>query len=85
MKTSVEGRIYNRHRSRVLIWLWQTVNFTLPIPKQMVKEHKGGVCPSVSALHHPVAELILQYATQGCPTSTGQPWTVADMEAAVIQ
>ena len=52
-------------------WAWQEGNFTLPTPKQKVKEHKGGMCSSGLALHHPASELLLQYATQGCPTNTG--------------
>ncbi len=41
------------------------------------------MCPSGRALHHPAAELLNQWATFGCPTHTGQPWTKEDMWAAV--
>ena len=43
------------------------------------------MCPSGLALHHPAAERLLQYATQGCPTDTGQPWTLEQMEKAVMR
>ena len=46
---------------------------------------QGRYMPIRLALHHPVAELLLQYATQGCPTNTGRPWTVMRMEAAVMR
>ncbi len=35
------------------------------------------------ALFHPAAELLKDWATYGCPTQTGQPWTQKLMQAAV--
>jgi hypothetical protein len=39
--------------------------------------------PANLALHHPAADLLLQYATKGCPTKTGRNWTKDEMEAAI--
>ena len=41
------------------------------------------MCPTGLALHYPAAELLLQYATQGCPTNTGKQWTKEQMVAAI--
>ena len=41
------------------------------------------MCPSGLALQHPAGATLLRYATQGCPTLTGKPWTREMMLAAV--
>lgn len=41
------------------------------------------MCPYGLALHHPAADTLLQYATQGCPVLTGKPWSVKEMQAAI--
>ncbi len=43
------------------------------------------MCPAGLALHHPAAELLTSYATLGCPTETGKPWTVEQMQAAITR
>jgi hypothetical protein len=37
------------------------------------------------ALHHPAASLLKEWATYGCPTRTGRPWTKEEMQEAVDQ
>jgi hypothetical protein len=41
------------------------------------------MCPTGRALHHPAAELLNQWATFGCPTNAGNPWSKEEMWAAV--
>ena len=41
------------------------------------------MCPSGLALCHPAADLLHEWATYGCPTNTGTPWTAEQMQAAV--
>ena len=41
------------------------------------------MCPSGLALHHPAAELLLDYATQGCPAKTGKQWSKQEVAEAV--
>ena len=41
------------------------------------------MCPSHLALHHPAAELLLEYASTGCRAQTGENWRKPDMEAAI--
>ncbi len=41
------------------------------------------MCPSRLALYHPAAVTLLEYATGGCPTNTGKPWTPTQMQAAI--
>lgn len=47
--------------------------------------YRIAMCPLGMALLHPAAETLLQYATQGCPVQTGEPWTVPRMQAAIDQ
>ena len=35
------------------------------------------------ALNHPAAEVLLDYAMNGCPVKAGHPWTRTEMGAAV--
>jgi len=46
-------------------------------------EHRGEMCPSGLALCHPAADLLHEWATYGCPTNTGTPWTAEQMQAVV--
>jgi hypothetical protein len=41
------------------------------------------MCPSGLALHHPVANLLKEWATYGCPTKTGKAWSKSQMQEAV--
>ncbi len=41
------------------------------------------MCPAGLALHHPAADLLKEWATYGCPTHTGKPWTREDLQAAI--
>ncbi len=43
------------------------------------------MCPSGLALHHPAAPLLKEWATYGCPASTGRPWTKDKMQEAIDQ
>ena len=41
------------------------------------------MCPRGLALHHPAASALHHYAVHGCPTSTGAPWTVDQIQTAI--
>ena len=43
------------------------------------------MCPSGRALAHPAAGLLKEWATLGCPTHTGKPWTKDEMWEAVAR
>ena len=43
------------------------------------------MCPSGRALAHPAAGLLNEWATLGCPTHTGKPWTKDEMWEAVAR
>ena len=64
-------------------WQHHKGQFSIPTPKQGPATYRNKMCPAGLALHHPAADLLLQYATKGCPTNTGRPWTKAEMEAAI--
>jgi hypothetical protein len=57
----------------------------LPPPKNGPSQVGNEMCLSNLALHHPATDLLLQYATKGCPTQTGQNWTTGEMEAAIAK
>ena len=41
------------------------------------------MCLQGLALHHPAADILLEYAMHCCPALIGKPWTKAQMQAAV--
>lgn len=41
------------------------------------------MAPTGAALSHPAADLLLKYATRGCPADCGDDWTLEQMEAAI--
>jgi hypothetical protein len=43
------------------------------------------MCPNGLALKHPAAELLKEWATFGCPTRTGTPWSKEEMWEAVAR
>ena len=49
----------------------------------MPETYRNQMCPRGLALEHPAADTLLQYATKGCPTNTGKPWTRQQMEIAI--
>lgn len=64
-------------------WSQYQGQFAIPTPKQAPSTWRNNMCPSGLALHHPAAELLLKYATEGCPTDTGEPWSIDQMTKAV--
>jgi hypothetical protein len=55
-------------------------NFVIPPQHYGLQIYRGNMCPRNLALHHPAADLLLQYATNGCPTRTGKDWILDEME-----
>ncbi len=45
--------------------------------------HRNSMCPVGRALQHPVADLLKEWATFGCPTKTGQPWSKSKIREAI--
>jgi hypothetical protein len=84
-------RIENKRRRRALLatqqpqTLWRVYQgeFDLPEPVAPLDTHRGEMCPAGLALHHPAADLLKEWATYGCPTQTGKPWTREEMQAAI--
>ena len=70
-------------QEEVSYWANHQGQFSIPTPKHSPSKYRGSMCPSGLALDHPAADLLLQYALEGCPTNTGKPWTVEQMVAAI--
>ena len=64
-------------------WQHYKGEFVLPEQRDPPDAYRGDMCPSNLALHHPAAAKLLQYATGGCPSNTGQPWTRQQIEEAI--
>jgi len=47
--------------------------------------HRNSMCPAGLALHHPAAETLLNWAEFGCPTQTGKPWSISEIEEAIAR
>ena len=45
--------------------------------------HRNSMCPQGRALEHPAAHLLEEWASFGCPTKTGKPWTREEIEEAI--
>jgi hypothetical protein len=76
-----QHRIENKHRWKALLatqlsktqWTMYQGEFDLPTPLASLATHRGKMCPSRLALHHPAADLFKEWSTYGCPTCTGKP------------
>ena len=55
-------------------------DYQVPVP---TTDHRGQMYPSGLALKHPAADLLMEYATVGCPTKMGKDWTMHDLEEAI--
>ena len=64
-------------------WRIYQGGFDLPYPVAPLETHWGKMCPAGLALHHPAANILKEWATYGCPTQTGKPWTRKDMQSAI--
>jgi hypothetical protein len=49
-------------------WTKYKGEFDLPPPRPSLVEHHREMCPSGLALHHPAADLLEEWVTNGCPT-----------------
>jgi hypothetical protein len=66
-------------------WSTHTGDFHLPLNTDPAPpcHHNKQMWPQGLANKHPAGDLLLRYATEGCPVLTGAPWTPAQMQAAV--
>ena len=81
---------YRRHRSQenqppAEYWSAHTGKTTVAteVHEDTPPPHRNGMCPSGLAKHHPAFEMLLDYATGGCPVKTGRPWSKKEITAAV--
>ncbi len=56
-----------------------------PTDHEACPPHRNFMCPNGLALHHPAAKLLKEWATFGCPTRTGTPWSKEEMWEAVTR
>jgi hypothetical protein len=43
------------------------------------------MCPAGLAMMHPAAEMLMDWATFGCPTKTGEPWSQSELKEAIAR
>ena len=66
-------------------WTNFTGDFSCPEDLPEVTAHRNQMCPSGLARVHPAGELLAEWSQTGCPTMTGRPWTIEEMEAAIAR
>ena len=66
-------------------WSHHRGEFSIPSPKQGPITYKGYICPEGLSLQHPAAVKLLPFATKVCPTITGKPWNLIQMEEAIYR
>ena len=66
-------------------WTTHTASETEPRHIAPPTTYLNNMCPQRMALHHPAAATLLEYATNGCPTRTGAPWSRSQLDAAIRQ
>ena len=49
----------------------------------MLVRFRGQMAPRTVAKEHPVALLLREYATKGCPTECKRNWKIVEMQAAI--
>jgi hypothetical protein len=64
-------------------WTAYKGEYDLPEPLPPLAEHRGGMCPTGLAFHHPAAPLLKEWATYGCPMRTGHSWSKDNMQEAI--
>jgi hypothetical protein len=67
---------------------WHTLKGSFFIPanhwdERTVVADQVEICPQGLALRHKAASLLTGWSKFGCPTKTGQDWTVKEMQAAI--
>ena len=93
--TKEKHRLENRRRQALLLEEqqlarpglshWQSHQGDLQTEPVTTKRapHRGGMCPTSSTLEYLTTEVLLGYATGGCPTNTGSPWLMDQIQAAI--
>jgi hypothetical protein len=63
---------------------WSELKGTFFLPDNLPTpgKHRNRMCPARLARLHPAGGMLDEWAKFGCPTMTGKPWTVAQMQSA---
>jgi hypothetical protein len=59
------------------------MKYSTPTDHSACPPHQNSMCPNWRALHHPAAKLLKDWATFGCPTKTGKPWSKSEICEAI--
>ena len=74
-------------QTKPTLWTHYTGDAVLPqgADNKSRSAHLNSMCPACLALNHPAAETLLDWAEFGCPTQTGKPWSISEMEEAIAR
>jgi hypothetical protein len=75
-------KVAQQWRSQWTMHMRQVTYESAHLPRTRVP-HRNFMCPTGRALNHPAADLLLDWATLGCPTQTGRIWTKEEIWEAV--
>jgi len=82
-----QRRALQQAQTKPTLWTDYTGDALLPqgADDKSRPAHRNSMCPAGLALHHPAAETLLNWAEFGCPTQTGKPWSISEMEEAIAR
>jgi len=80
-------RALQQAQTKPMLWTHYTRDVVLPqgADGKSRPAHQNSMCPAGLALHHPAAEMLLNWAEFGCPTQTGKPWSISEMDEAIAR
>jgi len=82
-----QHRALQQAQTKPTLWTHYTGDVVLPqgADEKSRPAHRNSMCPAGLALHHPAAEALLNWAEFGCPTQTGKPWSISEMDEAIAR
>jgi hypothetical protein len=66
-------------------WQHHEGHVALPPSRPRPTTYRNEMALANLAPYHPAADLLLEYATKGCPTHTGKQWSIEEMEASIAR
>jgi hypothetical protein len=76
-------QLQDQQSSQESYWTTHSGTAVLPHKGQRLDTYLNEMCPAGISMSHPAGALLVEWATMGCPTKTGRPWTKKEIWEAV--